>query len=124
MKYLLKYSVILSSLTAAVVIGVIAAFGEPIADSFNGDNNPLFTTIAAGAAYLFPWFSICWPERFVFDYFSAVEEPRLGFMISVLRGFALVVPLALLLSQVWGVTGIWLTFPVTEALVFALMVPN
>lgn len=124
-KYLLKYSVILSSLTAAVVIGVIAAFGEPIADSFNGDNNPLFTTIAAkGLRIYFLGFLFAGLNVLFSIYFSAVEEPRLGFMISVLRGFALVVPLALLLSQIWGVTGIWLTFPVTEALVFALMVPK
>lgn len=122
---LLKYSVVLSSAVAAAVIAVIMIFGTPIADMFNGDSNPLFTAIAAkGLRIYFIGFLFAGLNVFLSIYFSAVEQPRLGFAISILRGFALIIPLALLLSEIWGVTGIWLTFPVTEALVFALMLPK
>ena len=100
-------------------------FGTPIADMFNGDSNPLFTAIAAkGLRIYFIGFLFAGLNVFLSIYFSAVEQPRLGFAISILRGFALIIPWRFCFQKSEGVTGIWLTFPVTEALVFALMLPN
>lgn len=39
----------------------------------------------------------------------------MGFAISLLRGVAAVPPLLLALSALFGVTGVWITFPAVEA---------
>lgn len=35
-----------------------------------------------------------------------------------MREFALIIPIAFLMSFVWGLTGVWLVFPLTELIVF------
>ena len=47
-------------------------------------------------------------------YRSAMDQPRPAFLISMLRGFVLILPLAFLLAWRWGMTGVWLTFPAAE----------
>ena len=45
---------------------------------------------------------------------SAMERSRPAFLISVLRGFALILPLAGVLARLLGMTGVWLSFPAAE----------
>ena len=49
-------------------------------------------------------------------FFACLEKSRSGFLVSILRGFVLIVPLALLMSRLLGMDGVWLSAPVTEAL--------
>ena len=50
-------------------------------------------------------------------YFTSREIPFPAQAISVLRGFAVIVPASYLLAETVGITGVWLSFPVTEAVV-------
>ena len=50
-------------------------------------------------------------------FLCSCDKPKLAFVISVLRGFILIIPAAWILSSLFGLTGIWLTVPVTEAIV-------
>ena len=52
--------------------------------------------------------------------FSAMEQGRRGFLVSLLRGLVLVVPCAVLMAKLLGLTGIWLTPAVVEVLVLVL----
>ena len=36
-------------------------------------------------------------------------------MIAIARGVVAIVFFAFVLSRIWGVTGVWMAFPVTEA---------
>ena len=53
-------------------------------------------------------------------FFSAIERVVPAQSISLLRGIVLMVPMAYLLTAVYGMAGIWLTVPVTEGIVTAL----
>lgn len=57
------------------------------------------------------------------SYLSALADGRAAFLISAVRGFAAMIPLCLLLSRLFGVTGVWLTIPASElvALTAALL---
>ena len=46
-----------------------------------------------------------------------VDEPTVEDTISILRGLVLILPIAFLLATLFGMTGIWLCLPVTEAIV-------
>src|SRR5699024_8711619 len=50
-------------------------------------------------------------------YFTSTERPIPAHVISLLRGFLIIVPMAFLLSHLIGLTGSWCAFPATEALV-------
>nr|WP_232010479.1 hypothetical protein [Fusobacterium varium] len=47
-----------------------------------------------------------------------MEHSKTGFIISITRGFVAIVPAVLLLSYIFGMTGVWLSFPMAE--IFAL----
>ena len=49
---------------------------------------------------------------------SAAEMPKRGFLISSLRAFLLVLPLAALFSWLFGMRGLWFSFVAAEALTF------
>lgn len=53
-------------------------------------------------------------------YFTSIDRAKPGNAISILRGIVLVVPLTFLMSGIFGLTGLWLTFPLTELLTAAV----
>lgn len=56
------------------------------------------------------------------SYFSAVEKAKEAFIISVLRGFVLIMLFAFLLSFIWGLNGVWLSYVCAEGVTAILMV--
>lgn len=49
-------------------------------------------------------------------FFTSVERAFPAHILSLLRGFVLIIPMAFILSALWGMTGVWLTYPLTELL--------
>jgi len=49
-------------------------------------------------------------------FLSVTSMPKTAVALSILRGGALVIPLMLLLSNLLGVVGVWLAFPLAELL--------
>jgi len=46
-------------------------------------------------------------------YFASTEKPLPAQIIAFLRGFLIIIPMAFL----FDITGVWLSFPITECLV-------
>ena len=57
-------------------------------------------------------------------FFTSVERTLQAHILSLLRGFVLIIPLAFVMSVLWGMNGIWLCFPVTEAATAILALPR
>ena len=55
-------------------------------------------------------------------YFAATDRGREAFITSILRGFVIISLMAYTLSKVLGMNGIWLSFPVAEALLSAIII--
>ena len=51
---------------------------------------------------------------------AAVEQPRQSLAISLSRGLVVIVAFVLLGGFLWGVSGVWIAFPATELVTFAL----
>ena len=51
-------------------------------------------------------------------FFSSSERPAPAQVISVLRGLVLIIPAAYLFSEEFGLIGVWISYPFTEAVVF------
>jgi Na+-driven multidrug efflux pump len=50
-------------------------------------------------------------------YFASTEKALPAQIISLSRGFLMIIPMAFYLSFILKMTGVWLSFPVTECLV-------
>ena len=53
-------------------------------------------------------------------YLAATDRAKAANWLSVLRGFLLIIPVTFLMTAIWGITGLWPAFPVTEAIVTLL----
>ena len=57
-------------------------------------------------------------------FLTSVENPRPAHVLSVLRGVAVIVPIAFALSAAFGMAGVWCSFPASEFIcaVFGIIV--
>lgn len=104
----------------AAVYGVMLLGAEPIAAAFNREGNGVLQQLASQGLRLY--FLGCIPAGVSIvasAWLAAVGRGGASGLLSLLRGFLVVLPLLVLLSRRWGVTGLWLAVPVTEALVCA-----
>lgn len=109
-------------LTASVVIYSVIFFGAaPIAGLFNSEGNELLQNIATNGLRLY--FIACPFAGFniiLCVYFTSTGQGLPAHILSLLRGFVLIIPMAFLLSAFAGLTGVWCTFPLTEFLLCLL----
>lgn len=116
-KNVLRYALTTSVLFALISYGCTFLFAAPIVELFNKDHDVLLHTIAVrGMRIYFTAFLFVGINIISAAYFSSIDKPRHAFLISILRGIILVIPLAFILSALLGLTGIWLTVPVAEGL--------
>ena len=109
----------------AAVYGAMLLGAEPIAAAFNREGNGVLQQLASQGLRLY--FLGCIPAGVSIvasAWLAAVGRGGASGLLSLLRGFLVVLPLVVLpllvlLSRRWGVTGLWLAVPVTEALVCA-----
>lgn len=113
LKYTMSALLLLSGLIYSIVF--FGAFG--ITSLFNSEQDALLQSIAAKGLRLY--FLACPFSGFniiLSVYFTSVEYPAPAHIISALRGFALIIPMAFLLSAAAGFAGAWCSFPATEFL--------
>lgn len=112
----LHYSFAASFIVSVVSYSIIFFFAENIASAFNSGGNEMLQSIAVPGlkiyftGVLFAGFNIM-----LSMYFAAVERAVPSQILSLLRGFVLISSAAYILSSLWGITGVWLSFPVAEA---------
>ena len=113
-------AIVTALIFSAAVYIVSFIFAKPISSIFNSENNPLLTEIASeGMRIYFTGFFFAGINVITAVYFSSVEKAVPSFVISVMRGLAVIIPTAFIMSAICGMTGVWLTFPVTELIVAA-----
>lgn len=108
------------ALSAVIYAGVF--FGAAsIAAVFNSERDPRLQQLAADGLRLY--FTACPFAGFnviLSVYFTAAGHPRPAQIIAVLRGFAVIVPMAFVLARLGGIAGVWCAFPAAELLVAAV----
>ena len=121
LKHTLKFGVITVFVIAILLVGTVFLFSEQIVAIFNEENNRELANIANhGIRIYFMGFFFGGLNILSISYLSAVLKTRGAVAVSVLRSSIVLIPMVLLLSQIWGLTGIWFSFIVTEFIVFLL----
>ena len=116
-----RYALITSLSFALLSYLLIAVFAVPLAELFNREHDPILTDIASnGMRIYFVSLFFSGINIVAAAFLSSADRPKQAFVISILRGFVLIIPVAWILSVLFGLTGIWMAVPVTEAIVCAL----
>ena len=115
---LMKYAIYTVLVLSIICYGVIFLYAEGITQIFNEEQNQVLQEIAVTGLRIYFVGAVFAGCNVVFaNYFTAVNQPKPGAVISMLRGLFLIVLIAVILASLYGMTGVWLTFPVTELLV-------
>lgn len=116
-KSVLRYANLTVFALSAVLYAVIFIFAAPITTVFNSECNAELQRIAVtGLRLYFISAPFAGYNIILATFFTSIEQALPAHILSVLRGIVLVIPTAFLLSFLWGMTGVWVTYPVTEAL--------
>ncbi|WEY49837.1 MATE family efflux transporter [Latilactobacillus sakei] len=97
---------------------VLLGFKEPIIAIFNHDHNQLLVHYAAAGIPLI-FISFFFSSMNIVNnlFMTAIAQPRLSFFVAIMRGYILLIGSVLLLSALFGLTGVWLSVPLTELVV-------
>ena len=118
---ILRCAMMTQVVVSLLIYGIVAAFAPQIAAVFNSEGSASLQAIAEQGLRLYfiacP-FAGC--NVVLSMYFTSTERPLPAHIISLLRGFFLILPLAFLLAWLGQMAGIWLAFPLTEFLVAVL----
>ena len=106
---------------AVLLYAAVFFFAAPIAAIFNGDGNAAFGEMAAhGLRLYFLAAAFVGGNTLLCAYFTSVERALPAHILSLLRGLIVIIPCAFLFAAIWKITGVWLSYPATEALVCAV----
>lgn len=120
-KLILRYAINTIILISATIYVMIFFFADSITLLFNSGHNLQLQQMAVEGlklyftALIFAGFNII-----ISVYFTSTENPMPAHVISILRGLIMFVPMTIVLSVIAGITGVWLSFPVTEGIVAML----
>ena len=114
----LKYAMTTVCIISVCIYLCIFFGAEIIVQIFNNEQNEILQNIAVTGlkiyflACVFAGFNIV-----ISVYFTSISYPTPAHIISILRGFILIIPIAFILSNLGGIIGVWLVFPSTELIV-------
>ena len=121
MKKLYKYAVTLSLALCIIILSVIFIFTNELIAIFNSEKNSELAEIAFdGLRIYFIGFLFAGINVITASYLNSTEKPVQSFVISIMRGLVAIIILAFALSALFGITGLWFTFPTAELVTFII----
>ncbi|MGN0990494.1 MAG: MATE family efflux transporter [Candidatus Ventricola sp.] len=121
MRRLLSYTRVTVIALSVMIFALVFLLAQPLAGAFNHEDDAQLLHIAvSGLRVYFTGYLFAGVNIAAAALLSAVGRPKRALLISLLRSCVLLVPVALLLSRLLDVTGVWLSFVVTEAACCAL----
>ena len=118
LKKVLKMAIITSLIFATFIYTVTFVYSDGIVQIFNSEQNIEIARLSkTGLRIYFIGFFFAGLNIIIAMYLSATESAKDSFLISIARGCVIIVPMVLLLSRAWKMTGIWFAFVLTEAIV-------
>lgn len=109
-----RYSFITIAISSVLILAVSYIYGKDIIHLFVGDGN-VFSLTWDGLKLFSLVFVFIGLNVFLSGYFTALGNGFISAVISLLRSLFLVVIFILLLPKLIGVSGVWLTMPMAEA---------
>lgn len=119
----LHYAMITAFLVSGIVYTCIICFPHLIISIFNSENNIMMAEIAKnGLPLYFAGFFFAGINMVLITYLASTEKTKKSFIISILRGGLIIIPLVILLSEFFSLTGVWLSFPMSEGMIMIIAI--
>ncbi|WP_319469561.1 MATE family efflux transporter [uncultured Trichococcus sp.] len=122
-----RYAVLTAISIALLIYAGTFAYADTLINLFNNENDPAIAQLAdQGMKIYFLGFFFVGINIVTAMFLSATEKARAAFIISILRGLVVIVPLAIVFGNMWQMTGIWSAFVLSELIVagFAFYIAN
>lgn len=120
-KRILRYAITTMLAVSCVIYLTVFLFANSIAGIFNSQNNVQLQEIATYGLKIYFTSAACIGFNIIIStFFTSTDKALPAYLISMLRGLVIIVPMAFLLSVLAGITGVWMVFPVTEGIVAIL----
>lgn len=116
-----RYSFITIAVSSVLIMAVSLLFGKQIIHLFVKDGS-VFTITRDGLKLFSPVFLFIGWNVFLSGYFTALGNGLISALISSPRSLIFVVAFILTLPKLIGVSGIWLTMPLSEAVTIFIAV--
>lgn len=118
-KRLLRMGVVTSLVLALSIVGTVWWLAGDIVAVFNSEKDAVLAAYGIeGIRLYFLGFLFAGINIIGTGFLSAVEAAKMAFFTSILRGFVAIILSAVLMSMLFGMTGVWLAFPVAELITF------
>lgn len=117
-RHILRYGTVTELLIAAIIYLLMFFFADQVAAVFNSEKDRRLQMIAVeGIRLYFTALPFAGFNIVISTYFTSTERAVPAHIVSLLRGIVLIVPMAFFMAYMWKITGVWLAFPMTEAMV-------
>ena len=123
LKKYLKYAFIfLAAMFVVIYLGVLFAT-TPLTAIFNAENDAKLQKIGELGMRLYFAAAPFIGGNILFSiYFASTDKAFPSHIIALLRGIVIIIPVAFMMAAFGGITGVWLTFLITESIVFVIAV--
>lgn len=117
-KQILKYALKTMLVISCGIYLIFLLSANPIVSVFNSGQNIQLQQIAVtGLKLYFTAIPFVGFNIIISAYFTSTEKALPAQIISLSRGFLIIIPMAFFLSFLVKMTGVWLSFPITECFV-------
>lgn len=117
-----RMSIITALCFAVLLYTTVLVIPEAIIAVFNSEGDAVLEMLAKeGLRSYFAGFFFAGLNIVFASLFSSMEKPGYSFIVSMMRGCVLIVPFLLILSYVWGMTGVWASYVAAEAVTLLLV---
>ncbi len=114
---LLTLSVVTAFVLAVIILILALSLAVPLVGIFNRDQDPALAAYAVrGVRLYFTGFLFAGFNQVGAGYLAATEQAGWSFAVSICRGVVVISICAVVMTALFGMTGVWLSFPTAELL--------
>lgn len=118
-----RYAAGTTMAAALILYFILYVWATPIVELFNGEHITALREYATVGVRIY-FFGIFFAgfNTVITTFFNSREEVKKAFCITLLRGGLVIIPAVLLLTFLFDMNGVWLSYPVSEGLVLIVAV--
>lgn len=119
--YLLRLAIGLGIISSVLIYIILYLNSHYFTNLFNPQNDDMLLNMSVeGISIYFLGTIFASINLITITSMQAMEKPRISFIISILRGIIIIVPLAIIMSNMFLIKGMWFSYVITEFLVAIL----
>lgn len=111
----LKFGIILASIICAASWVIVQLFPETLIRGFNNDSD-LIRIGTNGMKIFMLALPVIGFQMVLGNYFQSVNNAKIAILISLLRQVIVLIPLILILPNLFGINGVWFSSPIADTI--------